>query len=70
MSYIQYLDSENRQLTARVRNSEDGHDTIREKLYEELRGRVTWLSGALNDASQRLNEPVPKRRRECEYRAA
>jgi prefoldin subunit 5 len=66
MSYIQYLRSECRQLTARVRSLEDCHDTIREQLHEERRERVNWLSGTSNDASQRLNEPVRKRRRERE----
>jgi hypothetical protein len=45
---------------------EDGHDLMREQLYEERRERVTWLSGALHDASQRMNEPVRKRRRDNE----
>jgi hypothetical protein len=66
MSYIQYLNSECRQLTARVRNLEDCHETIREQLHEERFERVTWLSGALNDASQRLNEPVRQRHLERE----
>jgi hypothetical protein len=65
-SYIQYLDSECRQLTARVRYLEDVHGTIREQLHAECRERVTWLSVALTDASQRLNEPVRKRRCERE----
>jgi hypothetical protein len=66
MCYIQYLNSECRQLTERVRNSEDFHETIREQLHEKRLERVTWFSGALNDASQRLNEPVRKRHRERE----
>jgi hypothetical protein len=64
--YIQCLDSECRRLIARVRNLEDGHDTIREKLHEERCERRTWLSGALNDASKLLKVPVRKRRRERE----
>jgi hypothetical protein len=66
MAYIQYLDSECRRLNARVCSLEDGHDLMREQLYEERRERVTWLSGALHDASQRMNEPVRKRRRDNE----
>jgi hypothetical protein len=66
MSYIQYLDSGYRQLTARVHNLEDVNDSIRKQLHEERSERVNWLSGALNDASQRVNEPVQKRRCERE----
>jgi hypothetical protein len=66
MAYIQYLDSECRRLDARVCSLEDVHDLMREQLYEERQQRVTWLSGALHDASQRMNEPVRKRRRDNE----
>jgi hypothetical protein len=66
MVYIQYLDSECRRLNACVCSLEDGHDLMREQLYEERRERVTWLSGALQDASQRMDEHVRKRRRDNE----
>jgi hypothetical protein len=66
MAYIQYLDSECRRLDARVCRLEDVHDLMREQLYEERQQRVTWLSGALHDAYQRMNEPVRKRRRDNE----
>jgi hypothetical protein len=64
LGYIHYLDSECRRLAARVRNLEEGQERLHEQLYEERRERVTWLSGALHDASQRMDEPPRKRRRE------
>jgi hypothetical protein len=63
-SYVQYLDSECRRLSERVRHLEDAQDRLHEQLYDERRERVTWLSGALQDASQRMSEPVRKRRRD------
>jgi hypothetical protein len=66
MAYIRYLDSECRRLNARVCSLEDGHDLMREQLYEEPRERVNWLSGSLHDASQRMHEHVRKRRRDNE----
>jgi hypothetical protein len=64
MAYIHYLDSECRRLATRARNLEDSQDRLREQLYDERRERVTWLSGALHEASQRMNEPARKRRRD------
>jgi hypothetical protein len=66
MANIKYLDSECRRLNARVCSLEDVHDLMRERVYEERRERVIWLSGALHDASQRMREPVRKRRRDNE----
>jgi hypothetical protein len=65
-AYIHYLDSECRRLTARVRNMEELHHGVQEQLYEDRRARVTWLSGALHDATQLMNEPPRKRRRDHE----
>jgi hypothetical protein len=62
MAYIHYLDSECRRLATRARNLEERQDRLRNQLYVEGRERVTWLSGALHEASQRMNEPVRKRR--------
>jgi hypothetical protein len=39
---------------------------LRDHLFDERRERITWLSGALHEASQRMNEPVRKRRRDNE----
>jgi hypothetical protein len=66
MAYIHFLDSECRRLATRARNLEDGQDRLREQLYDDRRERVTLLSGELHEASQRMNEPVRKRRRDNE----
>ena len=66
-AYVYYLDSECRRLASRVRTMEDVCDGLHEQLYDERRERVRWLSGALNDATQRMDEPVRKRRRDAEY---
>ena len=65
-AYVYYLDSECRRLASRVRTMEDVCDGLHEQLYDERRERVRWLSGALNDATQRMDEPVRKRRRDAE----
>jgi hypothetical protein len=66
MAYIHYLHSECRQLATRARNLEDMPDGLCEQLYDERRERVTWLSGALHEASQRINELVLTLRRDNE----
>jgi hypothetical protein len=65
-SYIQFLDSERRHLSARVRTLEEFQYGLQEQLYEERRERVNRLTEDLRVASQRLDEPMRKRRREFE----
>jgi hypothetical protein len=64
VSYVHWLDTECRRLGERVRGLQESHDRLHEQLYEERRSQVAWLSGALHSASERLNEPVRKRRRD------
>jgi hypothetical protein len=70
MAYIHFLDSECRRLAIRARNLEDGQDRLREQLYNDRHERVTWLSGELHEASQRMYDPVRKHRRDNEQQAA